>query len=378
MRILFVVDSLSAGGVENRVVHMANALAEDGITVSICVTRTATDLADRLRPEVGLYCLNRTKRFDRRALMHLADIVGSEEMDVIQVFHRSTLGLLVLMRSLRFIRTPIILYDQFGVVGVRRGIPLWLRLFPIWFQFWAKYQLAHYVAAYPELARWAETKGVPREKISLIERALDLSYIRESSPVDIRQELGISGHIAIGVVVANLWPRKGIEVLLDSLSQSTNLGDTQILIIGADRDLQYAAQCRDRCSQLGLDKNVRFLGKRSDVYGLLHTVDFALMPSRHETGPMVLVEYLAASLPVVSTAVGSIARRLNELGVQEFVPPDNSGAFAEALDRLFALSPAERRERGKQGQAVVSDHFEIRQILPKWLSIYNTVSRNQR
>lgn len=360
---MHVIDSLALGGAERMLVEIANRAAADGYRVSVCVTRSGCALANTLRPEIGLTVLDRRWRFDWMAIRRFAALVQDQRVDVLHAHGRSTFSLLALTKSVGLIKAPIVLHDHFGGIELDTAVPLWFCL-------WAKRWASHYVGVDSKLAAWAEVAGISREKTSVIDNALDFNRIQRASPLDLRKEFGIEEDVPIGIVVAGLRRDKGIDLLLEAVAQSSCGRTAKILVVGGARDETYARACRAQSASLGLGNNVIFAGERSDVLKLLRGADFALLPSRSESGPLVLIEYLASGLPVVSSRVGSIARQVADWGVPEFVAPNDVTAFAEALDRLLSLSPGQWRERGKVGQEIALRNFDIHQTMPQWYTVY--------
>jgi glycosyltransferase involved in cell wall biosynthesis len=168
-------------------------------------------------------------------------------------------------------------------------------------------------------------------------------------------------------------PEKGIDTLIQALAGIPPNFDCKIIIIGKKNDSSYFDYCQSLASQLGQTERLIFWGERSDVAHILEGADLAVMPARSESGPLVLIEYTACGLPFVATAVGNISRQLIDLGVPAFVPPDNPEALAEALMQLLSLSSADLVERGKQGQEICLQHFDIRQKMPQWYRVYRQV-----
>ncbi len=366
MNILHVIDSLAVGGAERVLVELANQAARDGHRVEVCVTRSETSLAAALRPGIDLWVLGRRRRFDLPAMKRFAGLIRNHRIDLIQTHSRSTLAFLSVLKTLKMIRVPIILLDHYGKIDIDTSVP-W------WFHWWGKPCLSHYVGVCEALGGWARKAGVPSEKISVIENGLDLAPLIQAEPLDIRKELNLPSEVPLGIVVGGLRHEKGTDVLIDAMAQSTWAHNAKVLVVGGDRDPEFARRCREQAVTLGLEQTVLFLGQRLDVPRLLRAADFALMPSRSEACNLAFIEYLASALPVVSTLAGGVARQAAALGLSEFVPPDDPRSFAAALDRLLSLTPAERRERGKHGQAIALRHFDIRAQMRRWYGLYEKV-----
>jgi len=178
------------------------------------------------------------------------------------------------------------------------------------------------------LESWANDAGIPRDKVSIIQNALDLDRIRAAPPRGIREEFGIPNDTPIGIVVGGPQYIKGTDLLINAFARSSYRDSARLLIVGDSSDAAYFRDCCALRDSLGLTESITFLGKRLDVASLLKSVDFAVLPSRSESGPLVLIEYMACGLPFVSTNVGGVANLVAELGVPGFVPPNDSLALA--------------------------------------------------
>ena len=76
-------------------------------------------------------------------------------------------------------------------------------------------------------------------------------------------------------------------------------------------------------------------GDRRDIGDLLAVSDLFVISSRKEGLPMVLLEAMAASLPVVATRVGAIPGALDQGGCGDLVPPGDPPALAAAILALL-------------------------------------------
>lgn len=89
---------------------------------------------------------------------------------------------------------------------------------------------------------------------------------------------------------------------------------------------------------------------------MLGRADMLVLPSRIEGMPNVLLEAMAAGLPVVSTTVGCIPDLVAD-GVEGFlVPPDDSAALGEALVKLVRSAELRRRMGAAGREKILRDH----------------------
>lgn len=374
MRILHVIDSLEVGGAERMLIEIANGAASDGHQVFACVTRSATTLAGELDPKIKLTVLNRRRRIDLKAMRRFVYEARQQKVDVFHAHGRSTLSFLAAMRTLRMTRVPIVFHDHYGIETDQSVAP-WLRL-------WGRYHIEQYVGVCAQLGDWAAHAGIELERINIIDNAIDFrrfDFEAARQKASLRRQFAIPDELPLGVVVGNIRPEKGVDVLLNALSLSRYRGTFKIVVIGGDRDAAYAAECRNQCSLLGLDETVLFAGQSPDAATLVADADFALLPSRSEGFPVVLIEYMAMRLPFVATKVGGISKRLSSLGLPGLVAAEDARALSVAIDNLLQLTPKQRRKRGEIGNRAARSYFDIRQVMPQWYAVYDAaVAGNDR
>ncbi|MGH7717545.1 MAG: glycosyltransferase [Gemmatimonadaceae bacterium] len=360
---MHVIDSLARGGAERMLVDIANATAADGVQVSVCVTRSGLDLVDSLYPTIRLHVMDRRWRFDVPGLVRFVKLLRSAGVGLLHAHSRPTLSLLAFCRALGGPRVPIVVQDHFG--GIHRDNSI-----PRWFRWSAGRYVAHYVGVCEELGAWALRAGMPGDRITVIENALDLGRVSAASSSSVRAEFHLDQDCLVGVVVGGVRPDKGLDVLLEALARVPATQPFKILVVGKEQDVQYARECRQKVRDLRLDDRIVFTGERRDAAALMRGADFAVIPSRSESGPLVLIECLASNLPVVWTLTGGVAQRAAALCVPGSVAPGSSVALGDGLRALLALSDEERRARGELGGRIAREQFSIKAVMPRWYQVY--------
>ncbi len=360
---MHVIDALRLGGAERMLVDIANATAADGHTASVSLTRDGRDLAHELRPNIHLWVLGRKKRFDWAALRHFASIVREERVDVLHVHGRTTFAFVALAKALGWVSTPILLHDHNGLIEIDSSVPLWFRL-------WGRHHVERYVGVYSRLAEWAVTAGVPRARTCAIGNAIALGRLEDAPPLNLRAAFGIAEHARIGIVVCGIRREKGVLQLLEALPGPCERHALRVILVGGEREAGHVAACKSKAVSLGLGQAVIFAGERPDVAQLMKGADFGVIPSLSESGPLVLIEMMAAGLPFVATLVGGIAHDVKTFGGAQFIPPGDAVAMADALDALLALSPERWKARVEAGRRVAREHFDVCDAMPEWYRMY--------
>ena len=362
MHIMHVIDSLDIGGAERAAVDLANVSVKNGFRVSFCTTRHAGALALELSPAISTYHLNRTKRFDWQAMQRFAQLIDDIQVDIVHAHMRSTAALMMLLKTLGWLKTPVLLQDHHGI-EIDSSIPLWL-------SWWGRRVIDQYVGVYPKLCQWAKRAGFRDDRIDYVGHAMDLSRLNSVQAIDVRREFDLPIDRPVGIVVGNTRLEKGTDTFIQLIAESPTAKQAVYIIVGRDADPEFAQMCRGLLANHGLQDTIRFVGLRHDVPSLLRGVDFAVMPSRSESGPLVLIEYLAAGLPFVSFNVGDLAGQIAPKGVPGFAPPGDVTAFQQELEKLLKMALDERVQRGKAGRKIAEDRFSIEAKLPEWQQIY--------
>ncbi len=146
--------------------------------------------------------------------------------------------------------------------------------------------------------------------------------------------------------VANLRPVKNIAGLMRAAKSL--LADFPHLRFEVAGDGEQRAELEALHRELGLGDRFNLRGSISDVPAFLRSLDVAVLPSHSEGMSNAVLEYMAAGLPVVATAVGATPTLLAGCGV--LVPPNDDAALSSALaellrnpDRAAELGAAARR-----------------------------------
>lgn len=114
-----------------------------------------------------------------------------------------------------------------------------------------------------------------------------------------------------------------------------------------EEDPDYVRECRELVAALGLDDHVQFTGPQ-DVREYYSFLDVVVLSSLSEAQPLVILEALAAGVPVVSTRVGDVSGLLD--GEDQFIalPKDAEGLAQRIAAILRNPSPAELWVQSRQ------------------------------
>ncbi|MDP8230602.1 MAG: glycosyltransferase [Candidatus Gorgyraea atricola] len=173
--------------------------------------------------------------------------------------------------------------------------------------------------------------GLDSKKLELIQNGIDIKkFDRLKKANGLKKELGISRDQKIIGIVGRLVNEKAHDVFLKAAQHIIGSEpNVKFLIIGDGEEKKNLKALADG---LGISKNVIFIDKGKDtenIPGLISIFDVAVLSSRMELFPLVLLEYMAASKPIVATRVGGNPEIIvhGESGI--IVPPEDPKALAE-------------------------------------------------
>jgi len=166
------------------------------------------------------------------------------------------------------------------------------------------------------------------------------------------------------LTVGLLTQRKGHDVLLDALAQVTDL-DWRAEVVGRAHDPAVAQALLQQSTDLDLDQRVAFRGEigEGELQASYASATVFALATRYEGYGMVLSEAMLHGLPIVSCSVGAVPETVSDAGC--LVPPDDPGAFADAL-RSILTDPKVAATHSKRA-------FELAKDLPTWQETAATV-----
>ena len=156
--------------------------------------------------------------------------------------------------------------------------------------------------------------------------------------------------------VGRLAAVKGLPVLFEAM-RTLDHPDLTLAIVGDGPDrASLEAAARDTPALAG---KVTFLGYRSqgEVAALLQETDILVLPSFAEGVPVVLMEAMAAELPVIATRIAGIPELVDDGKSGLLVPPGDIKSLAQAIETIIT-NPDDADVMGRAGRATVTAEFD--------------------
>ena len=185
-----------------------------------------------------------------------------------------------------------------------------------------------------------------------------------------RRGLGIGEQDKAVIVVGNLIPYKGHADLIEAAGKVIHhVPDVRFIIVGEDRGIRHDLE--KKTDRMGMTEYIKFLGRRDDVPHLLAASDLSVLPSHEEGFSNVILESMAAGLPVVATSAGGNGEGVEDGVTGWLVPPKDPDALAEKIMDLLR-DPDRARAWGKRGRKRVGDYFSVDRMVQSHLELYRS------
>jgi glycosyltransferase involved in cell wall biosynthesis len=286
------------------------------------------------------------------------------------------------IRLLKEQRIDLVHVNEFGwnqdlvMAGWLAGIPVILHIHNAEEIYW---QNLHWLAAtrvlMPSAAHEAALRGFHRirRKTRVLYNSVDLQRFRNGC--SIRDSLGLPQTVVVVLTVAQIRHGKGIDVVIDVADATREAHpDAVFLIAGPDGidEKEYADTMRRIVGEKKLEKRVRFLGSRDDIPDLLASSDLFLLPTRAEAFGIVVLEAMAAGVPVVASSVGGIPEIIHSPDVGSLVEDVSLAEFANTVD-VFLKDGSLRQRIGRRGMAAAEERFGIPGLSALLNGIYDEI-----
>ncbi|MDQ5846709.1 MAG: glycosyltransferase [Acidobacteriota bacterium] len=363
-----MIDSFEQGGSERQAVQLVRKLHEDGR----CRVRLAClqnkgslrDEADRLGlGEIPEYRL--TSFYDRnfvKQLRRLARFLKENEIHVIHThdFYTNIFG--VTAAAMNGVRARVAYKGE--THGFRTSTQKRLER--------GAFRLAHRVVANSDAVRKQLIReGVPTEKVVRHYNGLDIERVQAQSNAtreDILAMLNLPDRCIVTIVANLQHPVKDHPMFLRAAARVRAAVPDAAFVLAGEGKLM--ASLRELAVQLGLERDVFFIGRCEKVAELLSVSDVCALSSTAEGFSNAILEYMAAARPVVVTDVGGAREAVIAGETGYIVPAGDDKQMAERMIELLR-DPERARAMGERGRSLVEEKFSCERHVANTLDLYS-------
>lgn len=369
MRIFEMINTLDVGGSESQLVAVAARLVSRGHTVTVgCLKRQGVYLERLQSAGIPVIEFSPGKSLVGKdgiaALLKLSRYLRRNQFDVVhtQDLYSNLLGIPAAWLA----RVP-------RIVSSRRDLGNW------WWYTRRNRKILRFIQNLSDVVvansmgvrQWLiDHEGFSPRNIRVLYNGVDMDRFAN---LQVRREELLPDCVGkrLVAVCANMHTHtKGHEDIITAAPMvCSNFPDCVFVLIG---DGELRPSFEERIRSLGLLENLRFLGARRDVPAILACCDIGLLASRAEGLPNSVLEYMAAGLPVVATAVGGIPELFSDGEAGLLVNPSEPAALAGAISRLLSDLP-NAQAMGRLGRKRVEEEFTFDALLNKLEQLYRDI-----
>lgn len=284
MKVLHVIDTLGIGGAERVMVDLSNILQENGEEVAALFLLEKGPLAKELNHHIQQYELKRYKRFSIKSIFRFISIV--KQYDIVHVHMRHCFEY-VSFASLFYppLRRKVVFHDHYGDINIDDKCPFVLKTA-------LNHCLTAYIGVSDQLVDWAKRNGTTNCYL--------MPNIVRKQKVEVDKKQTLTDYISVGTIRKT----KNYEYLIKLASQ---MPEKRFTIYGNTQIPEYMQSIKGI-----LCKNVTIVEGVSNVQPLLQQYRIAIHCAPSETGPLVLIEFLAQGIPFLAYRTGEVVRQIQD------------------------------------------------------------------
>jgi len=213
------------------------------------------------------------------------------------------------------------------------------------------------------------------KKVVLIPIGINIKKFsfKRDKRIQYRKELGIKEGEFCLVCVANLVEVKGHKELLEAFSLNLKKHPNNKLVLVGGGTQEYTEKLQNLVKELGINKKVIFLGKRTDVPDLLSAFDGFILPTRNigrkEAFGAVLIEAMAAGLPVIGTRSGGPEDIIVPGKTGWLISPEGVEPIVKAIGELVSNKEL-RKTYAENGLKRAREMFNLELMIKKHQDLY--------
>lgn len=326
-RVLHVINGEHYSGAERVQDLLAARLPDEGITADLVALKPGL-FAEARRSSARLSTLPMRGRLDFRVVGQLKQLVQRHNYQILHAHTPRTA--LVSAIAARALHMPWVYHVHSPVSrdsgrGLQNRINSWVERFSL-------RSATRVIVVSPTLEPYMRGRGVSVDRLVCVPNGVPVVQQKGPTNRDANQD---KDSFEIGMV-ALFRPRKGTEVLIDAVAEVLSRGcDVRLKLVGGFETPEYQQQITQQIAQRNISASVQFTGFTTDVASQLGSLNAMALPSLYGEGlPMVVLEAMAAGVPVIASRVEGTGAAI-EHGVSGLlVEPNNAGELSNAIEQL--------------------------------------------
>ncbi len=365
MKILFVIDTLTAGGKERRLTELMKALKlKSGIEFELVLMSNDIHYCEVYDLGVKIHYFIRKRRKDLTVFRKLYDLLKVFKPDIVHCWDSMTAVYV----------TPVCKFLHIKLVnGMVIDSPMRQNLhYQPWLRARITFPFADVIIGNSKAG--LKAYKAPDKKSVVIYNGFNFERTESIIPInDIRKELAINTKYVVGMVATFSEFKDYPTYFKAATTILENRNDVTFLAIGDKTD---SVIIRNYIDDKYID-NFRLLGRKSGIESYVNILDIGVLSTFTEGISNSILEYMAMSKPVIATDGGGTNEIVENLKTGLLVKQSDSDDLADKIE-LLLNDPVLRMQMGSLGKERIEKVFSIEKMADKYVSVYNELTSGER
>jgi glycosyltransferase involved in cell wall biosynthesis len=365
IKVVHIVPTLAPGGAEAVAVHIVRGLNRQRYeAVVVSLGRQSGYDFERLLAESGVLVryLGKGPGFDSRMYHRIHHVLKNHRPDIVHTH----------LQVLRYALPPMLVLKHASMVHtVHNMADREVELRARWIQRYAFNHGVVPVAVAGEVATsLVHLYGIQRCRVIANCIPTDLYACAQSTRGEWRVREGFQDDDVLFVCVARLGPQKNHALLLRAFAEGPAADPNAHLVLVGEGALKGILE--KQAKNLGLTRQVHFLGLRTDIPDVLGAMDVFVLGSDYEGSPLSVIEAMASGLPIVSTAAGGVPDLFESGKEGLIVQPGDVRGLSDSM--AFLLKDREARQSFGIGAARrAKENFDVSTMVRAYEKLYENI-----
>lgn len=365
IRVLHVVYSFRAGGMENIIAQMANLLAVDDFEIAICVLERVDDFSKRLPDSVRIYTQNKNHGFSFRCIRDLRALVDAFKPDLIHSHNWS--GLVYSYLSLLGKNTKL-LHGEHSQFYHWELNPLRLILRKV---LYFRADAVHTISVEQAKAILGH-KLIDHQKLFAMPNGVDSFKFRPQDKIECRRHLGLDADKILVGMVARCIPEKRHWMLLEAFGIiADEFPELDLVFAGSGGGCESAV--KSLISKHTQCHRIHWLGHRDDLNIVYGSLDLLVLPSKAEGMSNVCLEAMSSGLTVLIHNACGVSEMIQD-GVNGCIIEMDSPSDIVAGLRVILANKDYRKKIGHAARDSVDKRFTLRGASERYADVYRRLA----
>ena len=364
MRILFFIDSLSAGGKERRLTELMKGLRlNPEVDFEIVIMDEKVHYQQVYDLNINIHYLIRKTKKDLSVFGKFYKICKNYKPDIVHCWDSMT----------AIISAPTCKLLNIKLVnGMVVDTPVRQNIFNnIWLRAKLTFPFSNQIIGNSNAGLMAYK--APSKKSSCIYNGIDLKRFEDLKEAAIIQKEIFGGsceNIFVAGMVAGFEDRKDYETLIKGAIPLINANDSiRFVLVGTGNNF---TKIKNSVPPF-LENKIIFLGRRTDVESIVNIFDVGILLTNskvHGEGiSNSIIEYMALGKPVIATKGGGTNEIVFDNQNGFLIDPDNSDQFIESVEKLVDNKEL-RIKFGEVGNKIIHTSFDLKIMTDNYFSMY--------